>query len=313
MIGLLLGLLIAAAIPAAAQTEAQLFPQPFLVEHHVEQTDPDGGRFATEGVVDHYAGSKIISVRPDGSRLIVDLAQRQITDIDPAAGTYTVLSFDQMIELQRRLRAADRAQVGLPPETPESEVSDQREGDTEGGGEPRFSFAELPLRQDIDPTSLRGKAATADLLDRPGVRHLRVTIEQANKAGEETPAVDVWVDSGVRLSTAAVEALGRFELEVLSPHPGKSMPFSSYVAAARKQTGAFPVRTSRPMTAKGGKAGAGKVEDIATRLEPLAVLPEELSTVPDGFQRTVHPLEQMVAFAEEEAELNLRALRAVEQ
>jgi hypothetical protein len=313
MIGLLLGLLIAAAIPAAAQTEAQLFPQPFLVEHHVEQTDPDGGRFATEPVVDHYAGSKIVSVRPDGSRLIVDLAQRQITDINPAAGTYTVLTFDQMIELQRRLRAADRAQVGLPPETPESQASDQREDASGGRGGPGFNFTELPLRQGIDPASVRSKAATADLLERPGVRHLQITIDEPTKAGGETPAVDVWVDAGVRLSTAAVEALGRFESEVLSPHPGKSVPFSAYVAAARKQTGAFPVRTSRPMAAKGGKAGAGKVEDIATRLEPLAVLPEELSTVPDGYQRTVHPLEQMVAFAEEEAELNQRALRAVEQ
>jgi hypothetical protein len=36
------------ACEAWSQTEAQLFPQPFLVEHHVEQTDPDGGRFATE-------------------------------------------------------------------------------------------------------------------------------------------------------------------------------------------------------------------------------------------------------------------------
>ena len=41
----------------------------------------------------------------------------------------------------------------------------------------------------------------------------------------------------------------------------------------------------------------------------LAEVPEELLDIPDGFQRTVHPLEQMVAFAEEEAELNQRALR----
>jgi hypothetical protein len=308
-----LGAILGTTCEIWSQTEAQLFPQPFLVEHHVEQTDADGGRFATEPVVDHYAGSKIVSVRPDGSRLIVDLAQRQITDINPAAGTYTVLSFDQMIELQRRLRAADRAQVGLPPETPETEVVDQREGEEESRGEPRFSFAELPLRQGIDPASVRGKAATVDLLDRPGIRHLRITLDEAAKAGGESPAVDVWIDPGVRLSAAAVETLGRFESEVLSHHASKSVPFSSYVAAARRQTGAFPVRTSRPMAAKGGKAGAGKVEDIATRLEPLTVLPQELSTVPDGYQRTVHPLEQMVAFAEEEAELNQRALRAVEQ
>jgi hypothetical protein len=49
--------------------------------------------------------------------------------------------------------------------------------------------------------------------------------------------------------------------------------------------------------------GAGRVEDVALRVEPLAVLPTDLVTVPEGFKRTAHPLEIMVAHAEREAEL----------
>jgi hypothetical protein len=299
LVGLLLA---AAAAPGVAQTEAPLFPQAFLVEHHVEQTDADGGRFATEPVVDRYIGSSIISVRPDGNRLIVDLAHRRVTTVDMTAGTYSVLTFDQMVELQRRLRAADRAQVGLAPEERKSAESHD-EGERVGEG---FRFAELPLRDGIEPGT--AKSATDDPLDQPGVRHIRVT--QAGKAAGEQPAVDVWVDHGVRLGSAAVAALGRFESEVLSPHDSGKVPFSAYVAAARKQTGAFPIRTARPLSAD----SSGTVVDVATRLEPIRVLPEveELGEVPQGYQRTVHPLEQMVAFAEEEAELNQRALRAVE-
>ena len=53
------------------------------------------------------------------------------------------------------------------------------------------------------------------------------------------------------------------------------------------------------------------MEDIATRLEPIEQLSVDLVKVPEGYQRTPHPLEQMVAFAEDEAELNQKALQAV--
>jgi hypothetical protein len=246
----------------------------------------------------------IVSVRPDESRVIVDFSQRQVTEIKPASSSYSVLSFDQMVELQRRLRAADRAQVGLPPQEPE--VQDEREPEP---GEPGFKLTDAPLRDGIDPASKA--AGGGDLLDRPGVRHLRITLDQPAKASSgESPVVDVWVDPNLRLGPAALTALDRFENEVLTPYATDDVPFSRYVAAARQQSGgAFPIRTSRPLAADGAKAGAGSVHDIATRLEPLAEVPEELLEIPDGFQRTVHPLEQMVAFAEEEAELNQRALR----
>jgi hypothetical protein len=171
-------------------------------------------------------------------------------------------------------------------------------------------MTDAPLRDGIDPESSGKSADGSDLLDRPSIRHLRITLDQPAKALDESPVVDVWVDPNVRLGTAALAALDRFENEVLSPHATADVPFAKYVAAARQQSGgAFPIRTSRPLSASSSRDGAGSVQDIATRLDALAEVPEELLAIPDGCQRTVHPLEQMVAFAEEEAELNQRALR----
>ncbi len=310
------------AFTAAAQEQAEgIFPQAFLVEHYIAQVDTDGGHYSTEPVVDHYVRDRIVSVRPDASRVIVDFSQRQITEIKPDSSSYSVLSFDQMVELQRRLRAADRAQVGLPPETSATERED-----LPGDNRPGFKLDEAPLRDGVDPeTAAKSADGRRDLLDRPGVRHLRISLDQGAKAKQESPempVVDVWVDPGLRLGPAALTALDRFENEVLTPHATAQVPFARYVAAARQQSGgAFPIRTSRPLATGGtsGKAGNGAVHDIATRLERLAEVPQELleisriacdpACIPDGYQRTVHPLEQMVAFAEEEAELNQRALR----
>ena len=88
---------------------AALFPAPFAVEHGVVQTDADGTRFASEPVTDYYGGSWIVSVRPDGSRLVVDLARRELTEIRPDRSTYSVLSFSRFAELKARLGRAERA------------------------------------------------------------------------------------------------------------------------------------------------------------------------------------------------------------
>ncbi len=59
-----------------------LFARPFVVEHRIVQTDPDGSVFETPPVTDTYGGSWIVSSRPDGSRVIVDFARREITTVD---------------------------------------------------------------------------------------------------------------------------------------------------------------------------------------------------------------------------------------
>ena len=107
-LGLGLGLL-----PRLAGAQAgSLFPQPFQVRHHLVQDDGDGSRFASDTVTDTYGGSWIISERPDGSRLVVDLTRREVTGIQPDKGTYWTVSFDRLGELPAGdggRRAAERA------------------------------------------------------------------------------------------------------------------------------------------------------------------------------------------------------------
>src|SRR3954468_13001252 len=88
-----LAALLALAIPAAAGAQlGPLFPEPFRVEHHLVQDDGDGSRFVGEPVTDTYGGSWIVSQRPDGSRLIVDLVRRELTEVRTAKGVYWTVS-----------------------------------------------------------------------------------------------------------------------------------------------------------------------------------------------------------------------------
>ncbi len=58
----------------------------------------------------------------------------------------------------------------------------------------------------------------------------------------------------------------------------------------------MPVRVKRPLAAAGGTA-----EDVVTALTPLPAFPQKLLAIGDGFRRVASPLEEMVAFAEDEA------------
>ena len=106
------------------------------------------------------------------------------------------------------------------------------------------------------------------------------------------------------LTPAARAALARLEGSALGgAKNGKTVPVSKLLAAAREEAGgAFPVRTARPFSFRDGEA-RGAIEDRTTRLERLESFPLELVEVPDGLRRVPHPLESMVAFAEQEAEV----------
>jgi len=310
-------ILLAGAIPALSAGE--LFPQPFVIEHYMVQHDPDGSTFVGEPVVDHYTGSQIISVRPDGSRLIIDLAQREFTEVDASQGVYSVIGFDRMADLQRRLARAERMQVGIVDETTEAQRDD---GEPEP--EPAFAIEAVPVGApspalgELDLRKGLPEQAT-QLIDRKGVERVVVRLEpsddeasgSATKGTTDDLAVEVWLDPRVRLSEAARQALQRFELDVLaSTTPTDRVPFSRFIAAARDHgSGAVPIRIVRPATSDPAKASrSGLVEDIATRLEPEAAISDELRTIPDGLLRQPHMLERIVAFSEEEAERNLRSL-----
>ena len=258
---------LALAVAAGAQI-GPLFPEPFQVEHHLVQDDGDGNRFTGEPVVDTYGGSWIVSQRPDGSRLIVDLDRREITEVRPADGTYSVVSFDRFAELQARLRAAQGLGTPEATEEPKKATAAASVVVSEAQGEMRSA------------AGLSGKA---------GVRRLRVA-----KGG--STALEVWVDPSVSLTPAALAAMDALESAASGRRedaPGR------LVAAARSHAGgAIPVRTVRPL------ATVGQVEDVTTRLERLERFPNELVQIPEGLRRVPHPLEAAVRFLEEDRKLD---------
>ncbi len=284
-------LLLAALAGATAASGQVLFPNPFVVEHKIVQTDPWGSVSELGAVTDYYHGSRIISVRPDESRLVVDFTERQLIEIRPDHQSYTVLSFDRFAELRERLSYLEEWGFMKPPEN--DEMAAKARG--EEPEEPEFHFEELSA------AAAAAKTASSELTARPGVRRLRVTLPEKSAGGDDQAAVEVWVDPSIRLGPAALTALERFQDEVLGARKAEGVAYSRYISAARKHArGAVPIRTVRPAAAEYDE---GTVEDRALRLEPVTAVPQELVTVPEGYRRVVHPLELMVTHAEEQAAL----------
>jgi hypothetical protein len=247
-----------------------LFPAAFSVEHRLVQTDPSGDSFRAEPVVDTYGGSSLVSVRPGGSRVIVDFAKRTVTHVSVEKSTYWTLSFSQMGDLTRRLAKADERPTSSPRTA--------------------NALAAADIRVEDIPDSARERLAAPDApAARPGTRHLRAYVVNGMSA-------DVWVDSSVRMSKSALDALESFEKEALGSAAAGS-PGAQLVAAARRAAdGAVPVRVKKPFSAAGGIS-----EDVVTALTPLPAFPQKLLAIGEGFRRVPSPLEEMVAFAEEEA------------
>ena len=78
---------------SAAEAPGVLFPVAFTVEHALVQTDADGSQFRTDAVTDTYGGSHLVSVRPGGSRVIVDFARREITEVSAVVDWYGPADF----------------------------------------------------------------------------------------------------------------------------------------------------------------------------------------------------------------------------
>jgi hypothetical protein len=280
--GLVFMVLLGLALPVtAAEPTGVLFPEPFVLEHHLVHEDADGSRFVGESVVDTYFGSWLVSVRPDGSRLIVDFGRRELTEIRDVRGTFWTVSFDRLAELQRRLRAAQ----GLVESKPAF-----RQWAAAGMAEK--AAPRLPVTELSDQAFTTGSSTTVERRR----RRFRVA------AAGDIP-VEVWVDSTVRLGSAAAQAVEGFEallLDASQPVGPATVP-GRYVAAARVHAaGAVPVRTRRPVLVDGAGAALGWIEDEATRLERLERFPLELARVPAGLRRVPHPIEAAVRWLEDE-------------
>jgi hypothetical protein len=264
-----------AASARAADAPTVLFPAAFSVEHQLVQTDADTTSFRTDPVTDTYGGSLLVSVRPGGSRVIVDFARRTVTEVSVERSTYCTLSFSQMGELSRRLARADERPSAASATSPRASNAaieqDIRVEEVSDGGRDRLAAPGAPA-------------------SRAGARRFRAFVENGLSA-------DVWVDETVRLSPAALDALESFEKDALGSGDAPAVSTARLVNAARRAAdGAVPVRVRRPLSSAGGV-----VEDVVTSLTPLPAFPQKLFVIGDGFRRVPSPLEVMVAFAEEEA------------
>lgn len=262
--------------PAAGQTASTpLFPEPFVVEHRVRERASDGSVFETEKVRTTYAYSWLVSERPDKSRMVVDLARGEITEIRPSAGTYWVLTFGQMADLQARL------------------VRAEQRGPAPAGKSAMAAPVAIRVEEIADDTAPGRRSASLGPSGR-GTRRFRVS------AGER--AVDVWVDPSVKLSTAAQDALDRFSRSVSSPQPDPAPSSTELIVAARRKAGgAFVVRSVRP-------SGGGEIEEVVETLAPASSVPRSLLVPEEGLRRVPSPLEIVVSFSEEEAARRAPAL-----
>lgn len=284
----------AALAPAASWAQERgaagvgaLFPQPFKVVHQLVHTDPDGGAFPAPPTTDLYTGNWLVSQRPDGSRLLVDLARREIFEVDPARSAYWSLSFDRLRELREEVTRLDvvgpRAGARKSPTAPDAAAGDDRR--------PAVRVEEVGIAEATAAApSVQGDgAAPATTV---GARRFRASRTGTAAA---SPPTEVWLSTRVRLSPRAGEALARFEEDVLGTDGEPSL-----VAAVRRQVpDALPVRTLRRLGTAAEPAGA--IETIALEVTPVAAVPAELLAVPEGYRRVPHPLETLAAFLVEDA------------
>ena len=270
---------------SSADSSRPPFPAPFLSEHQLVQTGPHGVEFASPSVVDYYGGSWLISKREDGSRLIVDFSKREMTEVKPKDGTYSVVTFSRMADLRRRLAEAEVRPVGAGL------------GGNSNAADKSTGKVTIKVEEISDKRGPSTSPVESAVLSRASVHHYRATSEKTSVGG----AIDAWTDNSIRLTPDGLAALSSFETDVLGElvrHDGEATLANLIGETRKKADGAFVVRTSRPVS-KG--SASDKIDNIVTRLESIPALPSDLLSIPEGFKRVSHPLEAMTAFAEEEA------------
>lgn len=280
------------AVGSAAERAGVLFPAPFVVEHSLVQVEPDGSRFETEPVADHYGGGWIVSLRPDGSRLMLDMVRREMTELWPDHGSYAVLSFDRFAALTRRLSIAEgeiAQDADLPSRDSWRLVLQERE----------------PARESRDTKSGVDGRKPFQL---PGTRHLVVRASHPDADLERTAPlpVDIWASPEIRLGAAALEGLEDLDRTLAGGRGGVPTAAEMVAEARRAADGAFVVRTVRRIRVGDRPDDVATIEDVAHRAEPLDALPADLLEIPDTYRRVAHPLEVMVEHAEAEAEVRRR-------
>lgn len=293
----LLAVLLADLPMAAAEPPGALFPEPFRVVHHAEIDHGDGEWFVGDSIIDTYGGSWLVSERPDGGRLLIDFARRELTTITPSRGTYSTVSFAGWAEATERVRTVQGLVPAPDLDRDRAGVRRSAEGESPtssllvtelSSGSP--SARELAMARRGSPSASTGRRTSPELppavtglalastaaADRSGatVRRLRVA---AGSAGsdvdrEATAVLDVWVDTSLRLTPTALDALEAFERELLAgwtppptadpaaaPKAARAPSPGQLLAAARRHAdGAIVLRTERLLApAEGGTRSLG--------------------------------------------------------
>jgi hypothetical protein len=275
----------------AAATDGPFFPRPFLIEHQVVMVEPGGSVFAAPPVTDHYGGSWIVSVRPDDSRTIVDLARREFIEVDTPRGVYSVVTFARWAELVRRMQAVEGRTSSKDSESERESVTYETAAFTSSALE----------RADHQKT----------LADEPrphvaeSIRRIQVRVAGL---GPDGPLLEAWADPRIPLPDKAANALAELDATIQGGVIDDTIPGrAGMLAAARASAeGAMVIRTLAPAVLDRDLDEAGLIEDVALRVQPGISFPLDLVEIPEGFRRVPHALELSVAWAEEDAEIRRR-------
>lgn len=264
----------------AVEVTAPLFPSPFTVERQISERNPSGGvEHQTDPITEFYGESYLVAVRPGEDRTIIDFARREIIEVQISKGTYWVLSFSRMRELRERIGRADGS---LPREARKPQTG-----------------ASVAARIRIESIA---DGSRAPLASGTMAKHLRASAEGSAQV------VDAWLDGSIRLTKAAQDAMRSFEDEALGELTAGDGPTLSMMMTALRTAGdgALPVKTSRVVTGRDGRATGFVVEDTALRVAPIPAFPKKLLVLPESLKRVSSPLEIMAAFEEDEAALRSR-------
>lgn len=282
----------------------ELFAEPFVVEHYMVQIDEFGERYEAPMVVDTYGGSWIVSERVDHSRLVVDLARAEITEIRPLDGTYWTVGFDRMKVLMERVTELEGTRPEIDPALPTGQaLTPGKAAQSQRRSAEDWRVEEGRAAADRGTDRARMPAKAASLMSSEGVRHLRLHPVASDsdhfKRGTDKRGTDssggataeLWVSPKVKVKSGARAALARFERDALGAE-------GQMEAAREFVDGAFPIRTIRQEKKSDGSVG--HIEDVVIRLEKIESLDRNLVRIPEGLRRVPHPLEGLIAFLERE-------------
>lgn len=190
-----------AAIAGSVIAAEPLFPQPLHLTRIIE--DPIAGTSIT--VEEYCAGDQVVSVAGDRVT-IVDYAKQEMTEIDRAAGTWSLARFDEIAKAMSAGAAPSHGRKLAPT--------------AEGRAQAEWASRPLPAR-----ASARGRTLNAFELTPP-------------QEGVEGVRLEVAVDPSVRLSRSAVEAL----IGASFPHPRREEHEAILRAAGSGDSGPLRVK-----------------------------------------------------------------------